>query len=72
MNLLFLKIYIRNQSLIHVGNVLRHFPDSRSIFRFNFFPSVHFKTFDDLRKSVLAAFGKYMSDAAEVIRVMKK
>ncbi len=32
----------------------------------------YFKTFDDLRKSVLAAFGKYMSDAAEVIRVMKK
>ena len=27
---------------------------------------------DDLRESVLAAFGKYMSDAAEVIRVMKK
>ncbi len=29
-------------------------------------------TFGYLRKSVLAAFGKYMSDAAEVIRVMKK
>jgi len=32
----------------------------------------YFKTFDDLRESVLAAFEKYMSDAAEVIRVMKK
>ena len=32
----------------------------------------YFKTFDALRKSVLAAFGKYMSNAAEVIRVMKK
>jgi len=32
----------------------------------------YFKTFENLRKSVLAAFGKYMSDAAEVIRVMKK
>ena len=92
MNLFSLKNYIRNQSLIPVGNVLRHFPDSRSIFRFNFSPSVpfhqpieklwrntkknathlkYFKTFDDL-PPVLAAFGKYMSDAAEVIRVMKK
>jgi len=32
----------------------------------------YFKTFDDLRESVLNAFGRYMSDAAEVIRVMKK
>jgi hypothetical protein len=32
----------------------------------------YFKTFDALRESVLAAFGKYMSNAAEVIRVMKK
>jgi hypothetical protein len=28
--------------------------------------------FDDLRESVLVAFGKYMGDAAEVIRVMKR
>ena len=32
----------------------------------------YFKTFDDLRESVLAAFRKYMNNAAEVIRVMKK
>jgi transposase len=32
----------------------------------------YFKTFDALRESVLAAFGKYMGNAAEVIRVMKK
>ena len=32
----------------------------------------YFKTFDELRKSVLGAFGKYMSDVTKVIRVMKK
>ena len=32
----------------------------------------YFKTFDDLQESVLNAFGRYMSDADEVIRVMKK
>ena len=32
----------------------------------------YFETFDALRESVLAAFGKYMSNAAEVIRGMKK
>jgi len=32
----------------------------------------YFKTFDELRKSVLGAFGKYMGDVTKVIRVMKK
>ena len=32
----------------------------------------YFKTFTALRESILAAFGKYMSNVAEVIRVMKK
>lgn len=32
----------------------------------------YFPTFDDLRKAVITAFGKYMSDAAKVIGVMKK
>jgi hypothetical protein len=43
----------------------------KSLPRFAYNPK-YFKTFDALRESVLAAFGKYMSDAAEVIRVMKK
>lgn len=32
----------------------------------------YFKTFEDLRDSVLCAFQKYLEDAAQVIRVMKK
>ena len=32
----------------------------------------YFKTFDDLRKSVLKAFTKYLDDASKVICVMKK
>ena len=32
----------------------------------------YFKTFDELRLSVINVFRKYMSDAAKVIKVMKK
>jgi transposase len=32
----------------------------------------YFKTFEDLRQSVLAVFRQYMSDVTKVIRVMKK